>query len=103
VVMYGPHRSLDPANTLQLLDWVNKRAPLSEKDASVLFLQLVNAVEYAHRSGVVHRDIKLDNIFVTSDEQLLLGDWGYSTTWSNNSHHQASVGSSKIWLFLLLL
>ncbi|MCL1797667.1 MAG: BofC C-terminal domain-containing protein [Eggerthellaceae bacterium] len=38
--------------------------------------QLLDAVGYAHSQGVVHRDIKPDNIFVTSDGRIKLSDFG---------------------------
>lgn len=55
IVDCGP---LDPASTTALID------------------QLLAAVGYAHAAGVVHRDIKPDNVFVTSDGRAKLADFG---------------------------
>jgi serine/threonine-protein kinase len=42
----------------------------------VAFVQVCQAVAYAHRHGVVHRDIKPSNIILTEDGGVYLLDWG---------------------------
>jgi len=43
------------------------------------FLQILDAVKHCHDRGIYHRDLKLENIFVTGSEQLKLGDFGSAT------------------------
>jgi serine/threonine protein kinase len=43
-----------------------------------LFGSLVSAVDYVHKLGYVHRDIKLENVFVDANYQVYLGDWGFA-------------------------
>ena len=38
--------------------------PFNEREAKSIFLQLLGAVEYCHMQGVIHYDIKLDNMMV---------------------------------------
>jgi serine/threonine protein kinase len=52
------------------------RAGLSIDDRLALFLQVCDAVDCAHRKHVVHRDLKPDNILVTSDGNAKLLDFG---------------------------
>lgn len=40
--------------------------------------QLTQAVFRCHEAGIVHGDVKPDNIFVTTDSKVLLGDWDIS-------------------------
>jgi serine/threonine-protein kinase len=55
-----------------LLEW----GPLSQSEAVAILEQLLDAAGYAHQRGVVHRDIKPDNVFVTPQGRVKLADFG---------------------------
>jgi len=50
--------------------------PLDENDVKFIFQQLFSALDHAHRSGICHRDIKLENILVNKQLKLNLVDFG---------------------------
>jgi serine/threonine protein kinase len=52
------------------------RGPLPRTEAIDLLLQLCDVLRAAHASGVVHRDLKLENLFVLPGGRLKLLDWG---------------------------
>ena len=61
-----------------LLSYVRRRRKLTEDYAKYFFKQLIEAWMYWHKKGVVHRDIKLDNILLDHQGTLKLCDFGVS-------------------------
>jgi len=61
-----------------LLQYLQTRGAISERVGRRLILELVDAVQYLHQNGIAHRDLKTENLFLTSDGQLQLGDFGFS-------------------------
>jgi serine/threonine-protein kinase len=59
-----------------LKDVIAAEAPLEARRASAVAFQVLLALEYAHRSGLVHRDIKPGNILLTSSGDARVTDFG---------------------------
>jgi len=51
---------------------------LSEIEAKRIFIQILTAVRYCHQKGVVHRDLKLENILLDEDKNIKIIDFGFS-------------------------
>ncbi|KPP72286.1 NUAK family SNF1-like kinase 1-like [Scleropages formosus] len=66
----------------ELYDYVNTKRRLSETEARKIFRQITSAVHYCHKNGVVHRDLKLENILLDEDFNVKLADFGLS------NHHR---------------
>jgi len=81
---------------------VRKFEKFSEREASHVAFQMVAALNYSHKAGVVHLDIKLDNIMIDPTNHFVkLIDFGlcdFITTLENGSHHDdlnRRVGSEE--------
>ena len=55
---------------------IKKNGPLSEKEITELFSQTLSAFQYAHEKGIIHRDIKPSNIFILSNGNVKILDFG---------------------------
>lgn len=70
-----PYLVMEYVDGLAITRWCTERVS-SVRDRLRLFLQVCAAVEYAHRSLVVHLDIKPGNILVSRDGHVKLLDFG---------------------------
>lgn len=61
-----------------LFENISRGGPVHEGIARYYFTQIVNAVEYLHLRNVAHRDLKLDNILLDDQFQLILIDFGFA-------------------------
>ncbi len=61
-----------------LLKYVKKKGRLSETEARRLMRQIVFGLGHIHSRGVLHRDIKLDNILLDADGSVKICDFGVS-------------------------
>lgn len=61
-----------------LRDKLNFSINMSLSDACEVMLRLTSAIGYIHNHGLVHRDIKPDNLFYLSDGTVKVSDFGIS-------------------------
>ncbi|MGA3262388.1 MAG: protein kinase [Bryobacteraceae bacterium] len=70
-----PYFIMEYVDGLPLLEFC-RRGALGVSERLLLFLQIADAVGYAHRRLIVHRDLKPGNILVTAEGQVKLLDFG---------------------------
>jgi len=69
-----------PDNCTDLFEYISERGVLTEETAREIFIQTIQAILCCHEKGVVHRDIKDENILIDwSTLEIKLIDFGSST------------------------
>ena len=75
---------LMPGSTLQ--DLVAQQGPLPVEDAILKIFDVIDGLQAAHDTGVVHRDVKPSNCFVDKDSRVKVGDFGLSKSLERGAH-----------------
>ena len=74
-VPYIANEFIKGTNLKEMLD---HNGSLSIEQAVNCMIQLTSALFYAHQHGIIHRDIKPQNIYIMPDDTIKLGDFGIS-------------------------
>ncbi|QPC75770.1 hypothetical protein HYE68_006522 [Fusarium pseudograminearum] len=59
-----------------LMDMVKRRKGLTEPEVRFYSVQIAGAIKYMHSKGIIHRDLKMGNIFLDSQMNAKIGDFG---------------------------
>jgi protein-serine/threonine kinase len=64
----------------ELFDYILNNRYLKDNSARRLFAQLVSGVGYLHKKGIVHRDLKLENLLLDRNRNIIITDFGFANT-----------------------
>ncbi|OSD03815.1 Pkinase-domain-containing protein [Trametes coccinea BRFM310] len=86
---------LEYASGGELFDHILAHRYLREKDACKLFSQLISGVWYIHQKKIVHRDLKLENLLLDRNRNVIITDFGFANRFEHRSDDlmQTSCGS----------
>ena len=70
---------LELCKSKTLNELLKKRKIISELEVRYYLSQILSAVKYMHKSKVIHRDLKLGNLFLSSNLHIKIGDFGLAT------------------------
>ena len=82
-----------------LRDVIKANGPLSQRDAEQVMLGVLNALEYSHHMGIVHRDIKPGNIMISEQGVVKVMDFGIARAFDDSAatmtQSQGVVGTAQ--------
>ena len=62
-----------------LNDLLKRRKKLTELEVQCYTIQIIKALKYLHNHRIIHRDLKLGNLFINEKMELKVGDFGLAT------------------------
>lgn len=86
---------LEYASGGELFDYILQHKYLKENVAKKLFAQLVSGVDHMHAKGLVHRDLKLENLLLDKHKNVIISDFGFVNSYNRDKsdYMKTSCGS----------
>lgn len=78
---------------ITLKEYISKKGKLSVKEATSIAIQVSMGLEAAHSHGIVHRDVKPQNIIISMDGKVKVTDFGIARAASSNTISSNVMGS----------
>ena len=75
-----------------LRDLIRSDAPVPAARALALFEPILAALAAAHREGLIHRDVKPENVLIANDGRIKVADFGLAKAVSADTQHTATGG-----------
>lgn len=82
---------LELCQNQSLNEMIKRRKCLTEPESKFYLKQLFESVQYMHKANVIHRDLKLGNIFLDKNLNVKVGDFGLATRLSTSEEKRKTI------------
>ena len=80
---------------ITLKTYIEKKGQLTFKEAVSIAIQVGRGIEAAHNKGIIHRDIKPQNIIISTEGKVKVTDFGIARAATSNTISSDVMGSSS--------
>ncbi|MFW5703644.1 MAG: serine/threonine protein kinase [Patescibacteria group bacterium] len=84
-----------PGYVMEQLRPLPKR--LKQNEVTTMISELADALDYAHQQGIVHQDVKPNNIMLTDDNTPVITDFGYAYRLDKEDMHN-TIGGTDVYM-----
>ncbi len=78
---------------ITLKEYIAKKGKLAVREATSIAIAVSQGLEAAHNSGIIHRDVKPQNIIISTDGKVKVTDFGIARATTSNTISTAVMGS----------
>ncbi|KAA8905664.1 kinase-like domain-containing protein [Sphaerosporella brunnea] len=82
---------LELCHNKSLMDMMRRRKRFTEPEVRFFMLQLMGALKYMHGRNVIHRDLKLGNIFLDEHMNIKIGDFGLAALLVDENERKKTI------------
>lgn len=84
---------LELCRNSSMMELHKRRKALTEPETRFYVTQIVSGVKYLHDNKIIHRDLKLGNLFLNDDLQIKIGDFGLATRIEYEGERKKTCGT----------
>ena len=82
---------LELCHNQSINEMIKRRKHLTEEETRFYMFQLIEAVSFMHESNVIHRDLKLGNLFLSKHLHIKVGDFGLATRVDSSDEKRKTI------------
>ncbi|KAJ8687080.1 hypothetical protein QAD02_022874 [Eretmocerus hayati] len=88
---YNVYIILELCRKRSMMELHKRRKALTEYETRYYMKQILDGVYYLHQNRIIHRDLKLGNLFLNNDLQVKIGDFGLATKLEHDGERKKTL------------
>lgn len=82
---------LELCHNQSMNEMIKRRKSLTEEETRYFMMQIIDAVSFMHEANVIHRDLKLGNLFLNKHLNIKVGDFGLATKLDTSDEKRKTI------------